>query len=386
MCSMTETTTSSEALGIKLVDIDKIDVGERRREELGEIEKLAESFKEWGQLHPITLTDGHKLVDGGRRLAAVKRIGWQQIEARYISSLREEELRELELQSTETAKNFTQEELNKRMIRAVQEAKEEIEEEKAQESFEQPVAQNSEKVSKRGRKGEGKPKSKKASQREIAKKTGMSQRTVSYVEQHTKAIEKYPDLERVYQRRQDILQNAKKLDEASDTDRKEALEVLATGQKITKVWKRQRERFDPKASKGGVKEASANGKEPDEQEGGFLDSASEWINEANIAYRRAADKQQEILGSKKRNKRLSEDDKRWLSLQARTARLWANFTSEVAAIQATGMEENLLKEWPVIALEDRLTDIRNTKATLVEWESKFQQAIEHKNEERRKHE
>lgn len=52
-------------------------VGERDRQELGEIDQLARSIEQVGLLHPVVITEDGELVAGGRRLAAVKRLGWE---------------------------------------------------------------------------------------------------------------------------------------------------------------------------------------------------------------------------------------------------------------------------------------------------------------------
>jgi ParB family transcriptional regulator, chromosome partitioning protein len=56
--------------------LDAIDVGARDRSDLGDIASLAASIKAVGLLHPIVVTASHALVAGGRRLAAVRSLGW----------------------------------------------------------------------------------------------------------------------------------------------------------------------------------------------------------------------------------------------------------------------------------------------------------------------
>lgn len=231
---------------VRMVDIKDIDRGERRREEFGEIARLAESFEKYGQRHPITLTTGNRLVDGGRRIKAAEFLKWQQIDATYLNELSEEGLRDLELEATDTAKLFTEQERTKRMI---EKAVEEIEAEKAQGSFAPPMGQNSKTVSKRGRKGEGKPKSKKATTREIAKKTGLSKSEVGREQQHSKAIEKYPILEQVYESRRSIIEAAQKIDPLNKEHREEVVESLKAGQKLSRILERIKRRKGNKPTK-----------------------------------------------------------------------------------------------------------------------------------------
>lgn len=60
----------------RAMPIDQIQIGERGRTELGDVDALAKSIKDVGLLHPVVVTaDGH-LVAGERRLAAVRILGW----------------------------------------------------------------------------------------------------------------------------------------------------------------------------------------------------------------------------------------------------------------------------------------------------------------------
>jgi ParB family chromosome partitioning protein len=64
--------------------IDAIEVGERVRQDLGDIEGLAESIGDIGLLHPITITDEGKLLAGQRRLEAARRLGWDTVPVRVV--------------------------------------------------------------------------------------------------------------------------------------------------------------------------------------------------------------------------------------------------------------------------------------------------------------
>jgi ParB-like chromosome segregation protein Spo0J len=61
-----------------------IKVGKRHRQEMGDIDPLAASIAaEIGLLHPVVRSDG-TLVVGGRRLAALKRLGWSEVPVRVV--------------------------------------------------------------------------------------------------------------------------------------------------------------------------------------------------------------------------------------------------------------------------------------------------------------
>jgi ParB family chromosome partitioning protein len=59
-----------------LVSIDAIRIGERDRQVIDELDELAASIAAVGLLHPIVVTASLDLVAGGRRLAAVRQLGW----------------------------------------------------------------------------------------------------------------------------------------------------------------------------------------------------------------------------------------------------------------------------------------------------------------------
>lgn len=57
--------------------VSDILVGDRDRQEFGDIDELAHSIENVGLLHPVVITEDAELVAGGRRLEAVKRLGWE---------------------------------------------------------------------------------------------------------------------------------------------------------------------------------------------------------------------------------------------------------------------------------------------------------------------
>jgi len=61
------------------VHIDSIRIGERDRTDPGNLDELADSIGAVGLLHPIVITASRDLVAGGRRLAALRKLGWVQI-------------------------------------------------------------------------------------------------------------------------------------------------------------------------------------------------------------------------------------------------------------------------------------------------------------------
>jgi ParB family chromosome partitioning protein len=67
--------------------VDKIIVGHRHRNDLGDLDSLAHSIAALGLLQPIVLLASGELVAGRRRLEAVRKLGHTHIDARVVSHL-----------------------------------------------------------------------------------------------------------------------------------------------------------------------------------------------------------------------------------------------------------------------------------------------------------
>ena len=74
-------------------DIKDIVVGERRREDLGDVTALAKSIQQYGLLQPIVVDAAMNLVAGERRLSACLSLGWERIEVQQLGDLSMQELR-----------------------------------------------------------------------------------------------------------------------------------------------------------------------------------------------------------------------------------------------------------------------------------------------------
>ncbi len=71
--------TASPLDATPTVHIDSIRVGERDRSDLGNLDELAASIQTVGLLHPIAITADRDLIAGGRRLAALRLLGWRDV-------------------------------------------------------------------------------------------------------------------------------------------------------------------------------------------------------------------------------------------------------------------------------------------------------------------
>jgi len=67
--------------------ISDIDIGERHRKDMGDIDALADSIRTVGLLHPVVIDADGKLIAGARRIAAVKMLGRDSIDARVAESV-----------------------------------------------------------------------------------------------------------------------------------------------------------------------------------------------------------------------------------------------------------------------------------------------------------
>lgn len=76
----------------QLIDlpIDEINVDRRLRGDLGDLAELADSIAEIGLLQPIVITPQKRLVAGGRRLAACRRLGMRQIACCIVADFPDE--------------------------------------------------------------------------------------------------------------------------------------------------------------------------------------------------------------------------------------------------------------------------------------------------------
>ena len=90
------------------VEVEKIKVGNRFRKDLGDIDRLAESIREVGLLHPIVVDEEYNLVAGYRRLEACKKLGWRKVPVHIVPL---KDLAKGELHENTVRKGFTIEEI-----------------------------------------------------------------------------------------------------------------------------------------------------------------------------------------------------------------------------------------------------------------------------------
>ncbi len=183
---------------IERVPIADIRIGERRRQELGDINALAKNIDEHGLLHPIIVANDGELIAGERRLRAYQSLGLSDIEVRRWPDLSPEERREIELAENLDRKDLTAAERSRQMVALAETAAD--------------VLADSAKTSNGGR-----PTKRAVSETRIAERIGVPQRTLNDATRHVAAIDAYPELTSYPQ--SDALKIAAKLDTMPEPER-----------------------------------------------------------------------------------------------------------------------------------------------------------------------
>lgn len=95
---------------IVFIKTNDVIVEDRIRKDLGDIDELANSIKELGLIQPLVLSHDLKLVVGGRRLTALKKLGVKELEhaSHFIWT---EELDEIRIKAIEAEENIKRKEL-----------------------------------------------------------------------------------------------------------------------------------------------------------------------------------------------------------------------------------------------------------------------------------
>jgi ParB family chromosome partitioning protein len=91
--------------------IEDVIVKTRIRKELGDIQSLAESLKQHGQICPIVISKGNVLIAGGRRLEAAKFLGWRTINAVIADTSDDLGRLEIEVEENIQRRDFSPEEV-----------------------------------------------------------------------------------------------------------------------------------------------------------------------------------------------------------------------------------------------------------------------------------
>lgn len=177
-----------------ILKISDVKVGQRVRDEYGDMEALAESIKEHGLLHPIVVDSDHNLIAGCRRLLACERIGLTEIEAKVLEDISEKELRILELEENIQRKNLTELEKSKNLVELAEIKEQELKEKVVEPNCADFAHLTDKEFSAESAKNLGGRPQKVASIEKVAAEIGVSRETLRDAKQHVKAVEEFPPL------------------------------------------------------------------------------------------------------------------------------------------------------------------------------------------------
>lgn len=76
-------------MAVTNVEVSEVLVGDRFRKDYGDLNSLKASIESIGLLHPVVVDSSLRLVAGGRRLEAVKDLGWTSVPVNVVASLDE---------------------------------------------------------------------------------------------------------------------------------------------------------------------------------------------------------------------------------------------------------------------------------------------------------
>ncbi len=68
-----------------IIPIDDVKINNRIRQDLGDIDTLAQSIEKMGLIHPVIISEKYELLSGYRRLQACKKLGWDTIQVKIVT-------------------------------------------------------------------------------------------------------------------------------------------------------------------------------------------------------------------------------------------------------------------------------------------------------------
>jgi hypothetical protein len=189
-----------------LLPLSAIIVGDRRREDLGDIAALATSIATWGLLHPIVVDADSNLIAGERRLRACESLGYVDVPVRYLGTLTATERREIELEENLRRKDLTAYERSKALVERTEIAKE---------------------VLPQSGKSIGRPPRAGVSQEALSDYIGTPRQTLEKAEQHVETAESYPFMQAPDWKQYHVLQARESLSKLPEAERPDAVALVA---------------------------------------------------------------------------------------------------------------------------------------------------------------
>jgi len=190
--------------------VDAITIPDRRREDYGDIAGLAASIAKYGLLHPIVLDDEATLVAGGRRLEAVKSLGWDTVPVRAFGELTEAERHEIELEENLQRKDLTPYERSKTLVKLAETARTVLQE---QAELRTDSVRN----------GPGRPKEA-GSIRDVAERIGEPVTNIVKAQQHVEVADAFPEL--AGWKQYHALEFREKLERLTEDERPKAVDLI----------------------------------------------------------------------------------------------------------------------------------------------------------------
>lgn len=193
--------------------VEQIVVGERRREDFGDIDALAASIHRFGLLHPIIVDDDNRLVAGERRLRAVRdQLCWPQIDVRRFGGLSEAERHEIELEENLQRKDLTTAERSRTLVKLADTARTIIKKEVFTESV---------------KTSGGRPPKGDVPLQAVAERIGRPAQTIRDGEKHVRAMDAHPELARPGWKQYHALEAVEKLEKLPEPERQKAVALIA---------------------------------------------------------------------------------------------------------------------------------------------------------------
>ena len=202
------------------IPIEQIEVGERRREDFGDIDALAKGIQRVGLLEPIIVDrngkkDRYRLIAGERRLRAVGMLKWKTVPACLREHLTDAQMRDIELEENENRKSLT----DRERARDFASSKKLVENAKR-------AAEVLNQAESKPRSPQGGRPSQSDSTRAVAAALGTSQSSVIRAEQHVETAEKFPFMQAASWRQSDVLRVRERIEELPTEEREAAADVL----------------------------------------------------------------------------------------------------------------------------------------------------------------
>lgn len=206
-----------EGVRVMKVRISEIRVGERRREDLGDLTGLIDSIGHHGLMNPVIIDSEKWLVAGERRLRSCLQLGWEEIEVRDFGELTAEERREIELEENTRRKQLTTYEEAKQMTVDAAQAAAELREEAEEHGFCSKSNKNP---------AGGRPPKPDAAER-IAERLKVDRSELVRAEQQVRTADAYPFMQNPEWKQSHVLQARGVLEKIPEHEREFAADMVS---------------------------------------------------------------------------------------------------------------------------------------------------------------